>query len=219
MRHMEPAECCRALGPEHILTPPTRRRARSHNLRRFAAAEFEDQSGGDLQPILDKARIETALKAVASVACDIEFASGRRGTDRIEQRGLDEHLGRGFGATRLLPPDHPAEALHASRVGDRSNFRIQRIFLSVEGEERLARPRQPDREIAVEPARVKDVQGPVEVEGQEIGDVDQRGDRPQPDRFEPVLQPCGARSIADAANVPPEEQRAGGMVLDVYGDR
>src|ERR1700731_3859740 len=102
---MEPAECRRALSPQHVPTPPIRHPACGHDLRWLTAADFEHQPGGDLKPVFDKGRIETAIKAVASVACDVELASGRRGTDRIEQRGLDEHLGRRFGATRLLPPD------------------------------------------------------------------------------------------------------------------
>ena len=42
------------------------------------------------------------------------------------------------------------------------------------------------------------MQRPVEVEGQEIGDVDQRRDRPEPDRLEPVAAaiPGSARSSA-----------------------
>src|SRR5277367_2559714 len=60
---------------------------------------------------------------------------------------------------------------------------------------------------------------PVDVECQKIGDVDEGRDRPQPDRFELVLQPWRARPVADAADVPAEKQRASRTVFDVDADR
>ena len=42
-----------------------------------------------------------------------------------------------------------------------------------------------------------------------VGDVDQRRDRPQADRRQPVLQPGRARPVAHAADEPADEQRAG----------
>ena len=41
--------------------------------------------------------------------------------------------------------------------------------------------------------RVEHVQRPVEVEGHQVGDVDQRRDRPEADRLQPALQPVRAR--------------------------
>ena len=45
--------------------------------------------------------------------------------------------------------------------------------------------------------------------GHEVGDVDERRDRPQPDRPQPVLQPLRRRAVADAADQPADEERAG----------
>ena len=56
-----------------------------------------------------------------------------------------------------------------------------------------------------EPACIEHMQRPVDVEGQEIRDVDDGRDQPQPDRFELGLQPSRARPVAEAANVPAEE--------------
>ena len=197
----EPAERRRPLGAQHITAPPIRHGAGCDDLRRLAAAQLQDQPRRDLQPVPDKCRVEAALEAIAGVARDVELAAGRRGADRIEERGLDEDLGRRFGAAGRLAADHAAEALHAGAVGDDRHFRIERVFLSVECEQGFAGPREPHRQVAREPAGIEDVQRPVEIEGQKIRDVDERRDRPQPDRLEPVRsQPgsarCGCREYA-----------------------
>ena len=202
-RHVEPAEGRRTLGTQHIAPPPIRDGAGRHDLGRLAAAQVEHQPGGDFEPVPDEGRVEPALETIARVARDIELAAGRGGAHRIEQCRLDQHLGCRLGAAGRLAADHAAEALHPGLVGDRGHLGIERVFLAVEGEQGLAGPREAHGQIAREPAGIEDVQRPVEVEGQEIGDVDQRRDRPQPDRLEPAAQPvagsarCGRR--ADAA--------------------
>ena len=61
---------------------------------------------------------------------------------------------------------------------------------------------------------------PGAVEGQEVGDVDERRDRPQPDGKQPSLQPIGARAVLQPADGAPGEQRAGigGFPREVEGD-
>ncbi len=49
----------------------------------------------------------------------------------------------------------------------------------------------------------------AEIEGEEIGDIDQRVDRPKPDRDEPPPQPVGAFAIAQAAETAPQNVGAG----------
>ena len=219
MRHVEPAEARRPLGAQHISAPPIRHSAGRDDLGRLAAAKLQHQPRRDLQPIPDKSGIEAALEAIAGVARNVELAARRSRAHRVEERRLDEHLDGRFGACGRLTTDHPAETLHAGRIGNDRHFRIERIFLAVEREQGFARPRQTHRQIAGEPAGIKHMKRPVEVKGQEIGDVDERRDRPQPDRFELVLQPCRARPVMDAANVPPEKQRASRAVLDIDADR
>ena len=218
-RHVEAAEARRAPGAQHIAPPPFRHRAGNDDLRRLAAAQIEHQPRRDFDPVGDKGRVEAALKAITRVAGDVQLAAGRGGADRIEQRRFDKHLGRRFGAAGGLAADNAAEAPHSGPIRDRGDFRIERVFLAVEGEQGLAGPGETHTEIAVEPPGIKDVQRPVEIEGQEIGDVDQRRNRPQPDRFEPPPQPGRARPVPDAAQVTPEKQRAGRTILDMDGDR
>ncbi len=59
---------------------------------------------------------------------------------------------------------------------------------------------------------IEDVQRPAEIEGQVVGDVDQRRDRPQTHRDQPLLQPLRARPVAHAADQPADEVRAGAAV-------
>ena len=138
------------------------------------------------RPGADKGRIEAALEAVARVADDVEPPAGGGGAHRVEQRRLDKHLGRRLGAAGRLAADHAAEALHAAVVGDRGHLRVELVFAAVERQQLLAGPGEAHDEIAPELAGVEHVQRPVQVEGQEIGDVDQRRNRPQPDRLQPV---------------------------------
>ena len=171
------------LRAQPIGAAPLRLGAGPDDLGRLAAAQFEDQPRRDFQTGADKGRVDAALEAIARVADDVEPAAGRGGADRIEQRRLDIDLGRRLGAAGRLAADHAAEALHAVVVGDRGDLRVELVFAAVERQQPLARPREAHDEVAAELAGVEDVQRPVQVEGQEIGDVDQRRDRPQPDRL------------------------------------
>jgi hypothetical protein len=144
---------------------------------------------------------------------------GRGGADRIEQRRLDEHLGCRLGTAGPFATDHAAKALHPGLVGDRGHFRIERVFAAVERQHPLAGLGEAHGQVALELAGVEDVQRPVHVEGQEIGDVDQSRDRPQPDCLEPVPEPARARPVLEAADMTAKEQRAGDPILNMDGDR
>src|SRR5262249_31748128 len=141
-RNIEPAECRRALGPQHIAAPPLRDRARCDDLGRLAAAEVEHQSGRDLEPVFHKCRVDAALEAVARIARYTQPAAGRGGAPRVEQRRLDEDLGSRLGAAGGLAADHAAKALHPGPVGDRSYLGVESILLTVESEKGLAGPRK-----------------------------------------------------------------------------
>ena len=131
MRYVEPAEARRSLGAQHISAPPIGDGAGGDDFRRLAAAQLQHQPRRDLQPIPNKGGVEATLEAVARVARNVELAAGRRGADRVEERRLDEHLGRRFGACGLLAADHAAKALHAGTICNDRNFRIESVFLSV----------------------------------------------------------------------------------------
>ena len=109
--------------------------------------------------------------------------------------------------------------MHAVAVGDHRYLRVERVFLAVEREQGFAVARQPHDQIAGKLAGVEHMQWPVQIECQKIGDVDQGRDRPQPDRLEATAQPVGAGSVAHAAQMAAEKQRAGPAVFDLDADR
>ena len=63
-------------------------------------------------------------------------------------------------------------------------------------------------EIALDLVGIEDVQRPAAVEGQVIGDIDQRIDRTKTDGDQPLLQPFRAVTILDAPERAPGETRA-----------
>ncbi len=207
------------LRAQHIAAAPFRLGPGPDDLGRLAAAQFEDQPGGDFETGADKRRVDAALEAVARVADDFEAAAGCGGTDRVEQRCLDINFGGRVGNAGRLAADHAAEALHAVVVGDRGDFGVEFIFAAVQRQEPLALPREAHDEIALELLRVEDVQRPVQIEGQKIRDIDERRDRPETDRFEPGPEPARARAVSEVANMSAEKHRAGGQILDADTDR
>jgi hypothetical protein len=138
----------------------------------------------------------------------LQLAPGRRGAHRVEQRRLDIDIARRGGAAGALAADDAAQAQHVAVVGDHRHVGVKRVALAVERRQRLAGPRAAHDKVAGDLVGVEDVERPVEIEGDEIGDVDQRRDRPQADRHEPILQPARARPVAHAADEAAEEERA-----------
>src|SRR5882724_532966 len=112
-RDVQPAKAGETLRLKQIFAMPIRHGAGDHDFRRLAAAQFEDQPGGDFETRSDKGQIEAALETVTRIADDVEPTPGGSGADRIEQGRLDEHLSGRFGATGRLAADYAAEALYA----------------------------------------------------------------------------------------------------------
>ena len=135
--------------------------------------------------------------------------AGERDADRIEQRAFDEDRRGGFVAAGGLAADHAGHRLHAGRIGDRAILRRDRVVLAVQRAERLAAPGPQRQHVAGELRHVEDMQRTAEIDGEEIGDVDQRVDRPQTDRGQPVLQPLRARPVAHVADGAAEDPWTG----------
>ena len=141
--------------------PPLERRNGTGNdqLRSIAAADVEDHAGGNLDAGQDEGRVDAPLEAVAGVRLDPELAPGGRGAHRIEQRCLEEHVHRLVGAARALAADDAADRFHILVIGDHRHLGIERIGPAVERRDGLARPRQADVDIALDPVGVEDMQG------------------------------------------------------------
>src|SRR6202035_2953315 len=115
-------------------------------------------------------------------------------------------------AARGLAAHDPGQRLDARVIGDNYVVRVEPVGPAIERGEFLARLGAAHGEIALDFFCVEDVQGPGPVEGEIIGDVDERINRPQPDRLEPPLHPIGTLPIADAFY---EAQREGGREMRV----
>ena len=186
------------------------RAAGDGDLRRRAAAEIEHHLRRQLQPGQHEGRIDAALEAVAGIGIDAELAAGLGNVDRIPQRRLDEHVGGRGRAAGFFAAHDPGQRFHAVRVGDDADCLVERVGLAVERQQRLAGARAAHRKIAAHFRGIEHMQRPAAVIGDEVGDIDQRIDRAQPDRGEPLLQPGRRRHVLDAAH---QAQPEGGTKL------
>ena len=216
-RDLDAGQALHAVGLQRHLAAPVGHRAGDDEVAGFAAAQLEHGACRQLHAGGHEVGIDPALEAVARVALDLQLAAGRGGADRVEQGGLDEHVGRRAGAARGLAADHAAEAEHAGIVGDDGDGVVGRVFAAVERQELLAPGRQPDMDVAGDLVGIEHVQRTSDIEGIEVGHVDERGDRAQADRGEPVLQPLRAGPVRHAADIAADEQRARGR-LDPLGE-
>ena len=102
----------------------------------------------------------------------------------------------------------PASDSGAGLVGDHAHGVVERVGLAVERGQGLAGAGAAHREMAAHLGGVEHVQRPAAIESDEIGDVDQRIDRPQADGGEAALQPWRRRPVVDAADQPQRKAAA-----------
>ncbi len=173
--------------------------------RRLAAAEIEHHASSKLEAGQHEGRIDAALETIARIRIDPELAAGLGDVERAPQRGFDQHVGGRLRDARCLAAHDAGEGFHALLVGDHADRVVERVEPAVERDQALAVARAPHREIAVHLGGVEHVQRPRPVEGHEVGDVDERVDRAQPDRGQPPLQPFRGGAVLDAAHEPQPE--------------
>ena len=184
-------------------------RAGFGHLAWLAAAQFQHHRGGGLHRVGHQRGIDAALEALARVGDDLVASAGQRDADRIEQRALDEDRGGGFVAAGRFAADHAGHRLHAGGIGDGAVLGGDGVVAAVQRAERLAAAGPQRQHVAGELRHVEHVQRAAEVDGEEVGDVHQRVDRPQADRRQPILQPLRARSVAQVADGAAEDPGAG----------
>ncbi len=85
-------------------------------------------------------------------------------------------------------------------VGDDDHAVVEPVDLAVERQNLFAILGAPHHEIAMHFFGVEDMQRPCAVEGEIIGDINERVDRPQTDRLQALLQPLWARTVLDTAH-------------------
>ena len=96
---------------------------------------------------------------------------------------------------------------------------IERVGLAVERQDLLALARLAHDQVAGELLGVEHVQRPVEVEGHQVGDVDQGRDRAQADRLQAALQPVGRGAVPEAAEMAADHDGAGAVGLGLVAVR
>ena len=184
--------------------------------RGLAAADVEHHARRELQAGHAELRIDAALETIARVGDDAELAAGLGDVDRVPQRALDQHVaGRGV-AARMLAAHDAGDRFDAIVVGDDDHAVVERVSLAVERQHALAGASAAHAERAFDLGEIEDVQRPAAIEGEIIGDVDQRVDRPQADRAQPLLHPFRRRAVGDAAH---QAQREGGAELRVLAGK
>ena len=102
----------------------------------------------------------------------------------------------------------PAIELDAVPIGDHAHFGRQPVLAPVQRKHRFASLCPTHRQVARHLGGVEDVQRPAAVEGDVVGDVHQRVDRPQPDRQQALLQPFRRRAVLHPAHHPKCEAAA-----------
>ena len=208
-RHLDAAQAGDALRAQGNLTPPLRLLAGDDDLALLAAAELADQAGGDRRSPDGGGGIHAALEPVPGVAVDLEPASGGGGAHRVEQRDLEEQIDRRLGAAGCLSAHDAADAVDGLRVRDHHHVGLELVGPAVERRDLLAGSSEAHHQVTGKLVGVEHVERSAEIVSHQIGDVDQRGNRPQADRLEAVLEPAWTGAVLDPPEAASDHHRAG----------
>ena len=188
----------------------------------FAAAEIDDHLGCQFQARQGEFGIDAPLEPVARVRVDLESAAGQRDLHVVPEGGFEEDVDGLLGHARSGAAHDAGDAFRFVGVGDYHHAGFEGIGLVVERLDGLAALGAVHAQGAAgDLVGVEDVQRAVAVVGEEVGHIDQRGDRAQPDGAQLVLKPLRRRAVFDPADQPACEDRAAveGIWVDGDGDR
>ena len=177
-----------------------RRGARHHQLGRLAAADFHHQPRRQPRAGNGEGRINAPFEAIARVGDDAEAPAGAGDVEGVPQGALDQHVGRVLVAAGQFAAHDARDGFDALVVADHHMALIELVDLAIESQQLLARLRAAHDEIARDLLRVEDMERAGAVEGEVIGDVDQRIDGPQADFLQALLHPVGRGAVLDAAH-------------------
>jgi hypothetical protein len=161
----------------------------------------------------------TSRRAAQSIVRASTIRSKRGGgadRHRVPRRHLEDNVGRGLIDLRVLAADDARERRRALGVGDDEVGRLECPRLAVERGERLAVLRVTNHQLAPrELLQVEHVARVAQLEGDEVGDIDDVVDRPLAHGLEGLDEPIGARADLHAADQPGGEERADvGLLVD-----
>src|SRR5262249_15997439 len=109
---------------------------------------------------------------------------------------LNQHLACRLAAAGGLSADNPGKGLDPRLIGDHDIADVELIGPAVERDKLLAWQRAANGQAAFDFLRIKTMQGPGPVVGDNVRDVDERIDWPETNGCKPPLQPCRAWSVA-----------------------
>jgi hypothetical protein len=140
---------------------------------------LDEQVDGPLSGHRGEERVDAALEALRRLGGEPVPARGARDRDRVEVRGLDEHVGRRCADLRLGAAHDPGEAegaraVAAGGVRDEEVADVERALGVVEGRQPLGRPRPTHDDRRGERVEVVGVQGLPEVEHHVVRHVDRQ---------------------------------------------
>ena len=188
-------------------------------LRGRAAADLHHQARCQLQPRHHEGRIDAALETIAGVRIDAELAAGVGDVDLVPQRRFDQHVGRVRVAAGGFAAHDARERFDVVIVRDHAHAGIERIGAAIERQQRFAITGAAHGEIAAYLPGVEHVEGAGAVVRHEVGDIDQRVDRPQADRAQSPLQPFRGRPVLDPPYQPHREAGTKARIFDRHVDR
>ncbi len=187
---------------------PVRHGAGLGRMACFATADLQDQAGADLDAGLDRLRIDATFKAIAGIGIDVELATGAGNCRRLEQGGFEEDIDGRFRAAGAFATHDAADREGAAVISDHCHAAIERVGLAVERQHLFALFGEAHGEITLHLIGIEDMQRAAEIEGDKIGDIDQRRDRPQTDRDQAILQPFRTGAVLDTLYITTSSQRA-----------
>ena len=201
-RNVHPDERGTARGVQTVGPADVGHLSGDDHVRNTAATKLHDQRAGPVQTFPVEGRIDAAFVAIARVGIDLQRPSRLRDGDDIPDRRLDKDVLRLWPASGGKAAHDAADALNSIVIGNDQRAGRQHIFLFVQPGEGLAPTRAMNAQTAGNLCGVKDVQRAVQVMGEEVGDIDERGDRAQTDALQLVLQPRGRGAVLHPLDIP-----------------
>ena len=175
-----------------------RRLTRADDFRSLAAANLEDQPRDHLDRVIEKRRINPALKPRPRIRGQRKRLSGLGDMFGREISDFEQHIARRFRTTRMFAAHDSGNVVHAGIIGDHGHRRRQLIVLAVERGNGFTFGRAARKYRAAELFEIIGMARAALIEHHIIGDVDERRDWALTRRLEPRLHPRGRRAVADA---------------------
>ena len=161
----------------------------SDHVRCLATTEVEHHPGCKFQPGQGKGRIDAALEPVFGVRVDFEHAGGSGNRDRIPICRLEKDVHGFLGDTGLFPTHDPGETFGRPVVGNHHHAGVERVGLFVKRQKLFAAFGAMHAQVTLHLVRIKDMERPVPVEGEKVGDIDERRNRAETNGLQALLQP------------------------------